>query len=58
MIQIAKNEVFGDFLDFGLSGQLDIAQSDREECSKTFGAHAGSFKKVRNSFLNDPMSQK
>ena len=57
MLQIAKNEVFGHFLEFGLSAQLDIAQSDRNECSETFCAHAGSFKNVENLILNDPMSQ-
>ena len=58
MIQIAKNEVFGHVLEFGLSGQLDIALSDRNKHSKIFGAHAGSFKNVKHLFLNDQMSQK
>ena len=37
MIQIAKNEVFGHFLDFGPSNRLDIANFDRTKCSSTFG---------------------
>ena len=58
MIKRAKNEVFGHFLEFGLLVRLDIAYFDG---TKQFGhdmAHAGSFKKQKNAFLNDPKSQK
>ena len=36
MIQEAKNEVFGHFLEFGLSDRLDIAYIDRTKCFLTF----------------------
>ena len=116
MIQTAKNEVFGHFLDFSPSNRLDIANYDRAKCSPTFGnvarswriiqkpqkrifewskepkmrfwaifltlvcpidlilqilielnvlqhsawlpGHKGSFKNLKNGFLNDPNSQK
>ena len=32
MIQIAKNEVFGPFLDFGGSDQLDIPDDGSPKC--------------------------
>ena len=35
MIQIAKNEVFGPFLDFGGLDQLDIAYDGSPECFLT-----------------------
>ena len=37
MIQRAKNEVFGHFLEFGLLDQLDIAYCDSTKWSTTFG---------------------
>ena len=39
MIQRAKNEVLGYFLDFGPSNRLGIANFDRTKCSPTFGTH-------------------
>ena len=36
MIQSAKKEVIGRFLDLGLLDQLDIAYYDRTECFLTF----------------------
>ena len=61
MIQIAKNEVFGHFLEFGASDRLDIAYCDRTKWSLRSGlciTHNGSFKNHKNAFLNDPNSQK
>ena len=61
MIQIAKNEVFGHFLEFGASDWLDIAYYDRLNWCAWFGHHitlAGSFKNHKNAILNDPNSQK
>ena len=60
MIQRAKIEVFGHFLEFGLLDRLDIAYFDSTKYSEQFGyniAHAGSFKNHKNAFLNDPKSQ-
>ena len=37
MIQSAKNEVFGHFLEFGLLVRLDIAYFDGTKCFLTFG---------------------
>ena len=37
MIQRAKIEVFGHFLEFGLLDRLDIAYCDRTKCFPTFG---------------------
>ena len=37
MIQSAKNEVFGHFLEFGLLDRLDIAYCDSTKCLPTFG---------------------
>ena len=37
MIQIAKNEGFGHFLEFGLLDRLDIAYCDSTKCLPTFG---------------------
>ena len=37
MIQKAKNEVFGHFLEFGLLDRLDIAYCDSTKCLPTFG---------------------
>ena len=61
MIQIAKNKVFGHFLELGASDRLQIAYHDCTKWSWQVGshiAHAGSFKNHRNAFLNDPKSQK
>ena len=61
MIQIAKNEVFGYFLELGASDRLQIAYDDYTKWSWQVGchiAHAGSFKNHKNAFLNDPNSQK
>ena len=37
MIQKAKNEVFGNFLEFGLFDWLDVAYCDSIKCLPTFG---------------------
>ena len=61
MIQISKNEVLGHFLEFGASDELDIAYFDRTKWSAQFGnciTHPGSFKNWRNTFLDDPNSEK
>ena len=61
MIQRAKNEVFGHFLEFGASDRLQIAYSDYTKWCWQVGcrnAHAGSFKNHKNAFLNDPNTQK
>ena len=61
MIQIAKNEVFGHFIEFGPSDWLCIAYFDRTKWCAWVGhpiTHAGSFKNRKNAFLNDPNSQK
>ena len=60
MIQNAKIEVFGHFLEFGRSDVLHIAYFDCTKWSLQLGyniAHAGSFKNHKNAFLNDPKSQ-
>ena len=44
MIQIAKNEVFGHFLEFETSERLDIADFDSCECFPTFGKAARSWR--------------
>ena len=52
MIQIAKNEVFGPFLEFGAPEQLDIANFDRTKWCEGFGHgifHGGSFKNLRKT---------
>ena len=60
MIQRAKNEVFGHFLEFGRS---DVLHTGYFDCTKWFLqlgyniAYAGSFKIRENVFLNDPKSQ-
>ena len=61
MIQTAKNEVFGHFLELGVSDRLQIAYYDYTKWSWQVGchiAHAGSFKIHKNAILNDPNSQK
>ena len=57
MIQSAKNEVFGDYLEFGLVDWLDIAYYDNSKWPQHFGieiVHAGSFKNHKNIFWNAP----
>ena len=61
MIQRAKIEVFGHFLEFGRSDVLHTAYFDCTKWSLQLGyniAHAGSFKNHKNAFLNDPKCQK
>ena len=61
MIQIAKNEVFGHFLELGASDRLQIAYYDCTKWSWQVASHiplAGSFKNHKNAFLNDPKVQK
>ena len=61
MIQKAKNEVFGHFLEFGLLDRTDTAYFDSTKCfqpSAMLPGHEGSFKDHKNAFLNDPNSQK
>ena len=61
MIRIAKNEVFGRFLEFGTLDRLDIAYFDRTKLCSRFGncnSHAGLFKNRKNAFLDDQNSQK
>ena len=63
MIQKAKKEVFGHFLEFGLLDRLDIADCDStvlnvSQLSAMLPGHEGSFKHHKNSFLNDPKGQK
>ena len=61
MIQIAKNKVFGHFLEFGASDRLQIAYFDNTKWFWQFGchmAHAGVFKYHKNPCLNDPKRQK
>ena len=61
MIQRAKKEVLGHFLEFGLLDQLDIAYCDSTKCFLTFGNVTRSLriiKDYKNAFLNDPKSQK
>ena len=57
MIQRAQKEVFSHFWNFGLLDQLDIANHGAEKACTLF-SYAGSFKKQKNAFLNDPKSQK
>ena len=47
MIQIAKNEVFGHFLEFETSERLDIADFDSSECFPTFGKAARSWRIIQ-----------
>ena len=61
MIQRAKKEVFGHFLEFGLLDRIDIACCDSTKCFPTFGNITGSCRinqKSKNAVLNDPKSQK
>ena len=61
MIQIAKNEVFCHLLELDASNRLQIAYFDYTKWCWHVGcniAHAGSFKNPKNTFLNDPNTQK
>ena len=60
MIQIAKKEVFGHFLEFGLLDRLDIAYCELNvfQLSAMLPGHEGSYKDRKNAFLNDPKVQK
>ena len=61
MIQTAKNQVFGHFLEFHSSDRLEIAYFHFAKQSLQLGGHiarAGSFKNHKNAFLDDPMSKK
>ena len=49
MIQRAKNEVFGHFLEFGLLDRLDIAYCDRTQCFPAFGNITRSRKTIQKS---------
>ena len=59
MIQKAKNEVFGHFLEFGLLDRLDIAYCDSftnfRQCYQVKLDHS---EIKKNAFMNDPKSQK
>ena len=54
MIQMAKNEDFGHFLEFRPSDWLDIAYLDSTKQLDNNVSHARSFKNQKNAFLNDP----
>ena len=58
MIQIAKNQDFGHFLQFGVLDWLDIAYSDRTKYCTSFGHHLARAESFKNTILNDPKSQK
>ena len=61
MIQRAKKEVFGYFMDFGLLERLYIANCDTIKGFSHFATlpgYGGSFKHLKNVFLNDPRGQK
>ena len=47
MIQSAKKEVFGRFLEFGLLDRLDIADCDSTKCFPTFGNVTMSWRIIR-----------
>ena len=49
MIQKAKNEVFGNFLEFGLFDWLNIAYDDRTKCVITFNNANRSWKIIQRS---------
>ena len=49
MIQIAKKEVFGHFLEFGLLDRLDIAYCDSTKCFPTFGNVTRSWRIIQRS---------
>ena len=53
--------VLGQFLEFGQSDGPHIAYLDSTRCCYKLVAdiaHAGSFKSLKNAFLNDPKCQK
>ena len=57
MIQMAENEVFGHFLEFGRLDRLQIAYFDRTKWCAQFNlcvTHFGSSNNHLNAFLNDP----
>ena len=61
MIQSAKKEVFGYFLEIGLWDWLDIAYFDRTKCVLTFNNANMPWiiiQKCQNVFMNDPKCQK
>ena len=61
MIQRAKKEVFGHFMDFGLLERLYIANCDTIKGFSNFvtlPGHEGSCKHLKNAFLNDPRGPK
>ena len=61
MIQRAEKEVFGHFMEFDLLDGLGIAYYDSTKCFQrlaTLPGHEGSFKSLKNAFLNDPKCQK
>ena len=62
MIQSAKKEVFGHFLEFGLLDRVNIAYCDSTnnvfQLSAILPGLEGSFKKHNIAFLNDPESRK
>ena len=49
MIQRAKKEVFGHFLEFGLLDRLDIAYCDSTKCFPTFGNITRSWRIIQRS---------
>ena len=49
MIQRAKKEVFGHFLEFGLLDRLDIADCDSTKCFPTFGNVTRSWRIIQRS---------
>ena len=49
MIQSAKKEVFGHFLDLGLLDWLDIAYYDKTRCVSTFGNTTRSWRIIQKS---------
>ena len=61
MIQRAKKDVFGHFMDFGLLERLYIAYCDTIKGFlhfETLPGHEGSFKNRKNALLNDPKCKK
>ena len=61
MIQRAKNELFGHFLEFGLSDPFDIAYCDNTKSISTFGNLASSWRviqKSQNKIFEHPKERK
>ena len=52
MIQRAKIEVFGHFLEFGLLDRLDIADCDSTKCFPTFGNVTRSWRIIQRSQIS------